>query len=394
MGYTDVRTAVWLALACALGGFAASAALGQTVPIPLPTVSTPTVSVPSVTVPSVTVPPATPPAPAPPTPSVQTPPAQTPPVQVSGSGASVGGTGVSTGGSTGGGGSGGSGSAGGAGAASSGGSASSSSGSAAGGSFAAGSAAGPAGARGSTRLASTRSWIAAQGPAQRRVTTLRFRLRGNGLVRFTVMQVAPLCRFVMTFAVHGHAGLNRVRFGGRVHGAPLAAGTYRITARTRRGAVIAVTTLVVVDARAPSPDELALARQSNVCAASGVLGEAAVRGSLAAALDRNANGDAGASTIVRHQRESDGKPSKKGKSPSGDSSNSVASASIAAVDKAKSPLVIVLLGLAVTMLGLAALPRTAVADPRVSGLVVAHRVELAAAGTAALLAAVVAMMLA
>jgi hypothetical protein len=48
---------------------------------------------------------------------------------------------------------------------------------------------------------------------------------------------------------------------------------------------------------------------------------------------------------------------------------------------------------AVLLLGLAAVPRAAVADPRVTALVAAHRVELATAGTAALLAAVVAMLL-
>jgi hypothetical protein len=237
----------------------------------------------------------------------------------------------------------------------------------------------------------TRSWIAAHGPKRRRVTTLRFRLAGNGLVRFTVMQVAPVCRLVGTFQVHGHRGINRVRFGGRVHGTQLAAGTYRITARTRSGRAIAVTTLVIVDARAPSAQELAFARQSDVCAASGVLGEAAVRGSLAAAVRTGTNG--GASTIVRNQKTSAGKPSHN-ESLGDDNSSPIASAPLAVAEKAKSPIVIALLGLAVLMLGLAAVPRTAIADPRVTALVATHRLELAGAGTAALLAAIVAMMLA
>jgi hypothetical protein len=370
-------------LVAALGGLVVSGALGQSLPIPVPTVSTPTVSVPSVTVPPVSVPSVTTPAPGPSTPTVQTPPAQTPPAEVSGSGASVGGTGVSTGG-------GGGGSSSGGGAGSSAGSTAASSDSSSGGSFAAGSAsAGSSG--GTTRLSSTRWWIAAHGPHQRRVTTLEFRLRGKGLVQFTVMQVSPVCRLVGTFRVHGRKGLNRVPFGRRVHGSALSAGTYRITARTRRGAAIAVTTLVVVDARAPSPQELAFARRSNVCGTSGVLGTAAVRGSLAVASGLGGRGEA--STIARSQRSSGGKPTKDDQSSGSDSSSPIASAPLAAVETAKSPLVIALLGLAVMMLGLAAVPRTAIADPRGMGLVAAHRVELAAAGTAALLAAIVAMML-
>jgi hypothetical protein len=393
-----VRSAAWVVLVFALGGLAASAALGQSLPIPTPTVSTPTVStptvsVPSVTVPSVTVPPVTTPAPGPSTPPVQTPPAQTPPVQASAGGAVVGGGGGSGGGGTGSGGGGGGGeSAGGSGSSAAGTSASSgSSGGSSGGLSATGSSGTQARGAASTRFSSTRWWIAAHGSTNRRITTLKFRLKGSGLVRFTVMQVSPVCRFVATFRVHGHAGVNRVRFGGRVHGAPLSAGTYRITARTRRGVVIAVTTLVVVDARAPSPRELAFARRSNVCGASSVLGAAAVRGSLAAAAGVGTSREA--STILRNQRTS-GKPSE-GTNPSGtDTSQPVASGPLSAVGNAKSPIVIALLALAILMLGLAAAPRAAVADPRVMGLVAAHRVELAAAGTAALVAGVVAIMLA
>lgn len=363
---------MWVALVSALGGLAASAALGQSLPVPIPTVSTPTVSVPSVTVPSVTVPSVTTPAPGPSTPPVRTPPAQTPPVQASAGGAVVGG------------------SSGSGGSAGSGGGSAGSAGTASGSSGAGGSSGARSAGASSTRLRSTRDWIAVHGSKQRRVTTLKFRLRHKGLVQFTVMQVSPVCRLVGTFRVHGHAGLNRVRFGGRVHGTQLSAGTYRITARTRAGTVLAVTTIVVVDARAPSKSELAFARQSNVCGSTGVLGAAAANGSFAAAVGGGANQEA--STIVRHQRSS-GRPSNNTKPSGGHKLPPIASGAISAVEKAKSPIVIALLGLAVLMLGLAGLPRAAVADPRVMALVAAHRLELAVAGTSALLAAVIAMML-
>jgi hypothetical protein len=385
----DVRSAAWVVLVCALGGLAASAALGQSLPVPLPTVSTPTVSVPSVTVPPVTVPPVSPPAPAPTPPPVSTPPATTPPAQVSGSGASVGGTGVSTGGAGGSaGGSAAGGAGGGGGTAASGSSASSPGGYSAGGGSAAGSSTGS-----SATLRSSRTWIAANGSSRRRTTTLTFRLRGNGIVRFSVQQLWPVCRLVGSFSVRGHAGANRVPFAGRVHGTQLAAGTYRITVRTRSGRVVAETTLVVVEAGAPSNAELALARNRNVCGASGVLGAAAIRGSLAVAVGAgNSKGGEEASTIVRHQRTS-GKHSQT-PSSSSDNGSSVASGALSNVSaNAKSPIVIVLLGLAVLTLGLAALPRSAVADPRVMALVASHRLELATAGTAALFAAVVAMLI-
>ena len=375
---------MWVALVCALGGLATSTALGQTVPIPVPTVSTPTVSVPSVTVPSVTVPPVTTPAPGPSTPPVKTPSTTTPSVQAGAGGASVGGSGGSSGSS--GGAAGGAGSGGSAAATSgSSGSSGSSGASAAGGSSAAGS----SGAS-TTRLRSTRWWIAVRGSQQRRTTTLKFRLGRNGLVQFTVLQVSPVCRLVGAFRVHGHAGVNRVRFGGRVQGTQLSAGTYRITARTRAGRVIAVTTLVVVDARAPSIGELAFARRSNVCGTSAVFGSAGARGSFAPGAGGNANREA--STIVRHQRAS-GKPSHHPSSSGGNGFPPIASEPLRAIENAKSPIVIALLGLAALMLGLAALPRAAITDPPMMGLVASHRVELATAGTAALLAAVVAMLL-
>jgi hypothetical protein len=55
--------------------------------------------------------------------------------------------------------------------------------------------------------------------------------------------------------------------------------------------------------------------------------------------------------------------------------------------------VIALLGFAVLLFGLAALPRNTLPDPRTMALVVSHRLELAMAGTAALGAAVVALFL-
>jgi hypothetical protein len=222
---------------------------------------------------------------------------------------------------------------------------------------------------------------------------LKFKLGRKALVEFTVLQVSPVCRLVGRFTVRGHAGLNRVRFNGRVHGTQLAAGTYRISARARGGTILRAT-LVLVDARAPSSAELALAQRSNVCSSSGVLGVSSTRGSFVGAGGGGQAGGLPESTIIRHQKpgESSGS-SDSGSSSGSDRGRPVAQAISRAVENATNPVVIALLGLAMLMFGVSALPRGFVADPRMMTVVASHRIELAMAGTAALGAAVVAMLL-
>jgi hypothetical protein len=61
-------------------------------------------------------------------------------------------------------------------------------------------------------------------------TALVFRLSRGGLVHFSVQDL--VCGTVRSFTVHGHAGVNRVRFSGRVGGRRLRAGSYRIRGRS------------------------------------------------------------------------------------------------------------------------------------------------------------------
>jgi hypothetical protein len=202
--------------------------------------------------------------------------------------------------------------------------------------------------------------------------------------------VSPVCRIAAKFRVNGHAGTNHVTIGNGAHGAQLTPGTYRIVGRTRSGRTVLRQTLVVVDARAPSRAELAFARRSNVCGASGVLGAAATSGSLASASLFGPGGPS-QSTITRNQRQS-GEP---GNSPSSDNGGGrpIASDLTEAVKRAANPIVIALLLLAVLIFGVAALPRAVVADPRMMAAVASHRAELAVAGTGILAAAVIAMLL-
>jgi hypothetical protein len=225
---------------------------------------------------------------------------------------------------------------------------------------------------------------------------LKFKLRGNGVVEFTVVQVFPVCRVVGHFSVRGHRGVNRVRFNGRVQGTQLGPGTYRITAHGSRGGTVLRSTLVLVDARAPSRSELAHAQRSNVCGSAGAFGGTfGVGGSFVGATGGGSQGGTlASSTIVRNQRHSgNGSGSNDEGAGGGDRGQPIAQALSRAVENAANPVVIALLGFAVLLFGLAALPRAALPDPRTTAVVVSHRLELAMGATAALGAAVVAMFL-
>src|SRR5207302_406188 len=112
-------------------------------------------------------------------------------------------------------------------------------------------------------------------------TMLTFQLPAAARVIFTVAEVSPVCRSAGTFAVRGHAGLNKVPFTGRIRGRNLPSGTYRITARTRGGGTVLRLTLVVVDSGMPSPTELENAKQSNVCGAHAALASSVLSGAAA-----------------------------------------------------------------------------------------------------------------
>jgi hypothetical protein len=96
-------------------------------------------------------------------------------------------------------------------------------------------------------------------------TTLTFTLREGTVVRFTVVRVYPSCERVGSFSVRAHAGVNRVRFQGRLGRRTLAEGTYRLVAQARgRERAAATVTIVVVRGNA-SARELRRARGANAC---------------------------------------------------------------------------------------------------------------------------------
>lgn len=233
-------------------------------------------------------------------------------------------------------------------------------------------------------LHSSRHWIGTTGTKERRGTTLTFVLTRAGAVIFTVKQVSPSCATVGRFTVHGHAGLNRLRFAGRVAGEPLGAGSYRITARTAAGRSVQRVTVVVIDGPAPTPAELVALRSANSCA-SGVASAAAVRSTGASNTGVLAD-----SEQIDGSFSGSGQPSASPAPTSGvpDAGGVLASTAEKAAQAIR-PALVALLAVAIALLGLASLPRVAVPEPRLNDALVRHRLEIAGLGAAALVAVVI-----
>jgi hypothetical protein len=201
-------------------------------------------------------------------------------------------------------------------------------------------------------------------------------------VIFTVTQVAPSCRLIGRFAVSGHAGVNRVRFAGRVGRKVLEAGTYRITARTRRGQAVQRVTIVVVNGQAPSLSQIAAARTQNVCRATGSFasGDSGILGFTSGAASLPAFGG----------------PSQESHSASGATKGTphsgVLASTVEKTARALQPALIALLAAAILLLGLASLPRVAFAEPRFNDVLARHRGEIAGLGAVALVAVVIAFL--
>jgi hypothetical protein len=209
---------------------------------------------------------------------------------------------------------------------------------------------------------------------------LTFVLQRAGRVVFTFDQVSPACVEIGQLTVAGHPGLNRLRFGGTVHGRRLVPGTYRISVRTATGHVVRRVTLVVVDGAAPSRDELRTLRAANTCPG-------------------DPDTSTTSTTAVTSQSTGPGSPTSQqgaaeGVVPPAPRLHGLLGTSIAKAARAVRPLLVALLALAILLLGVASLPRTAVPDPRMNDLLARHRIEVAGLGVAALLAVALALLLA
>ena len=224
------------------------------------------------------------------------------------------------------------------------------------------------------RFRPSRTWITTTGPKSRRVVTLTFRLPHSQLLFFVVQQVAPTCRTVDQFVVRGHTGRNRIRFPARRSRFRLVPGTYRISMQTRGGLLVQRVTIVVVDHGTPSRDEIAAARAANVCPAA--VNIAAAGASSGAS---NPNSPAGSSPSALHDG---GKPHP----------GAVLGATLARAARAIEPLLVGLFGLAIALLGIAALPRVAANGSPANDFLVRYRIAIAGLGATALTAAFIVLL--
>jgi hypothetical protein len=117
-------------------------------------------------------------------------------------------------------------------------------------------------------------------------TTLIFRLSRPAVLRVTILRVYPSCERLGSFVVRAHAGVNRVRFGGRLRGRALPEGGYRLVIRARGAPRDAAAVPIVVAHGKITKEQNRKARSSSVCSgAIAQLGSASTDPSAVAARD-------------------------------------------------------------------------------------------------------------
>jgi len=209
---------------------------------------------------------------------------------------------------------------------------------------------------------------------------LVFRLGRAAPVEFMVVQVAPDCRHIGRFRVAGHPGVNRVRFRGHIGGRALDPGTYRIKARTLpRGRAVVDTRFVVVER--PERRVIVSSEGADACGSRQDSQSPALQFSGSARETPKA-----AAAPARVKAVNQKRPSR---------AHGVLGARFAqdAVGAFKTipSLLFVLLGVAIGLLAVAALPMRLAPTQRAAMTLALHRGAVALAGTGLLIAVLVAM---
>jgi hypothetical protein len=97
-------------------------------------------------------------------------------------------------------------------------------------------------------------------------TTLVLRLSKATVLRISVVRVYPSCERLGSFAVRAHAGVNRIRFRGRLRGRALPDGGYRLVIRARGAQRAAASVPIVIARGKTSKPALRKARNGSTCA--------------------------------------------------------------------------------------------------------------------------------
>jgi hypothetical protein len=228
------------------------------------------------------------------------------------------------------------------------------------------------------KLHTTRTWV--RSGSRRSAAKIVFKLRRGGVVHFVLTQVSPRCRRVGAFAVRAHRGRNTVVLRGRLHGRPLPVGTYVLSATVRGRPLVGVT--VVVTSSRPTARELAQARSRNACATVLVR-----RVFFSTTIFRAPTGSRG--PVPARAQKASGPAAVKaaGVAPGAGNVLGVEFAKPASRSDLQRLFLFAACGLAIVLLGLAVLPATAVANPRLGMLVERRRIELALAGAGTLFGA-------
>jgi hypothetical protein len=169
-----------------------------------------------------------------------------------------------------------------------------------------------------------------------------------------------------------------VPFRGRVRGRALPSGTYRIRAFVQ-GRAVAQTRVVIFD-RKPFPGEVAAARSSNACGREDSRGVTSAASGTAGENGRSASGN-GAPDVLRIEPRSD--QAGTGPHDGGQPAAGVLGARFErATDAVKNvhPLLFLLLGFAIALLTLAALPLRYVPNARIAALLAYRRSAIALTG--------------
>jgi hypothetical protein len=219
--------------------------------------------------------------------------------------------------------------------------------------------------------------------------TFVLRLLRPAVIEFTVFRIAPDCRFAGTFRVTAHAGVNRVRFGGRIGRRVLRPGTYLIRAQAvpvNPADTVLETKLVIFASGKPTRRQVRAARAADVCprptferlglgfgsflAAAGSTGGSGSQSAAKAGVDREQGETKAAGGVL------------------GERFNGVRHAV-----RSVHPLIWIGLGIALALLALAALPVESARNAKVAMLLAYRRTEVALAGAATLILVTVAYVL-
>jgi hypothetical protein len=192
------------------------------------------------------------------------------------------------------------------------------------------------------------------------------------------------------FRVRGKAGTNRVRFRGRIGRRALRPGTYRILGRTlpSRRHVTIETRLVIFGPRTPTRGEAEAARAENACSVLSS-GPIAFDSGRSMKAGTHAGPDAGAG---KPKKGSSGGAASRAESGRGEIDRGVLGTRFdTAEDAVRSlhPFLYFLLGMAIALLGIAALPARVAPNYRIAALLEHQRGEIAIAGMMTLLAVAV-----